>query len=161
MKCITVSLKYQAMLAKIVMHLVQRLKLCWSMDFPTGQLSQSTNPNLLKLVQGSVVECSWVACSVFIFQFHWKYLVKLKERSTNMKTKYYQGSGIFFRQEMGRDCSREVSEDSVFREVIKNKRFCSKFDFWGLYNFSQDCLEPFFIDFTFSGSLMCVLINAL
>ncbi len=35
----------------------------WSMDFLAGQSSQSIHPNLLMLgFQGSVVECSWVAC---------------------------------------------------------------------------------------------------
>ncbi len=39
------------------------------------------------LVQGSVMECSWKACSAFKCKSHWKYLVELKENNDNIKKK--------------------------------------------------------------------------
>ncbi len=40
------------------------------------------------LVQGSVMDCSWKACSAFKFKSHWKYLVELKENRDNIKKDY-------------------------------------------------------------------------
>ncbi len=48
---------------------------------------QDSHPNLLKLGSGIVIECSWVACSVFRFTSQWKYLLGFEESSGNMKTK--------------------------------------------------------------------------
>ena len=42
------------------------------------------------LVQGSVVECSWVACTVFRFKSHWKHLMELEDQRLSMIWKLFQ-----------------------------------------------------------------------
>ncbi len=141
MKNIMDSLEYQAILAMIRMSSVQRLKL---------DVQQDSHPKVyiqiyLCFVQGLVIECPWVTCSIFRLKFHWKYLVEFEESSNNMKTKDYQWSASFFKWGMGQDCNREVTEESKHLQAVFigfKKRFCTKFDFWVLNNVEHECLEP-------------------
>ncbi len=75
----------------------------WSMDFPAGHPSQSIHPNLLKFGSGisqCSVECSWMACSVFKFKSHGKYLVEFKENSDNIKKKIISNLEAFSSEEL-------------------------------------------------------------
>jgi len=112
MKDIMNSLKYQAILEKMVIPSVQKLKLDDQWSF-----LQDSDPKVhiqiyWSLVQASVVEHPRLACTVFRFKSHWKYLVEFEESSDNVKTKDCQWSGSFFYRGMGQDCSWAVTEAS-------------------------------------------------